>query len=284
MAGGILVTGATGNVGGAVVDALVAAGQSVRAASRTPPATPRPGVEAVRLELTTPGTWGAFSGVSTLLLVRPPQVSNVRRDLLPAMAAARSAGVRHVVFLSVQGADRIRVVPHAAVEEWLRGSGLGWTFVRPSFFCQNLSTTHAATIRRQDRMVMPAGHGRTSFVDALDVAAVAVEALLDPGRHTGRAWTPTGPAALTYDEVAAVLTEVLHRRITYSRPGLAAYARHARRELGMPVGMVAVTAAIYTAARLGRAAGLTDDVRAVTGRSARSFREFAERERAAWLN
>ena len=91
-----------------------------------------------------------------------------------------------------------------------------------------------------------------------------------------------GPQALTYAEIASTLTEVLGRPIRYSRPGLLRYARHARTVLSMPWGMVAVTCAIYTIARLGRAGGLTDDVRAVTGSAPVSFREFAEREAGAW--
>jgi uncharacterized protein YbjT (DUF2867 family) len=248
-----------------------------------PPGAGAGRVEEVPFDFTDDTTWpAACDGTSTLFLVRPPALAAVRRDLLPAVAAARDAGVRHVVFLPLQGAQHNPLVTHRTVEEWLRGSGLGWTFVRPSFFLQNLSTTHAADIRERDEIVVPAGAGRTAFVDARDVAAVAAAALVDPDAHRGRAWTSTGPAALTYSEVAEVLAEVLGRPVRYSRPGLVRYLRHARSGLGMPWPMALVTGAIYTAARLGRAAALTGDVRAVTGRDPVGVREFAEREQAAW--
>jgi uncharacterized protein YbjT (DUF2867 family) len=217
-----------------------------------------------------------------MFLMRPPQIGNVRRDMAPFLEAARAAGVRHVVLLSLQGADRIPVTPHAQLEKWLRASDLAWTFVRPSFFIQNLTTTHAVDIRDRGQIIVPAGNGRTAFVDAQDVAAVAAAALLDPAAHAGRAWTPTGPQALTYDEVADVLTDVLHRPIRYTRPGLLRYARHAHDRLRMPWPMAAVTCAIYTTARLGLAAGLTDDVRVVTGRAPADLRAVATRERDAW--
>lgn len=282
----VLVTGASGNVGRHVVDRLTAAGAVVRCADRRPVAAPDRGsaVETVRFDFTDERTWTtAFADIETLFLVRPPAVGNVRRDLLPAVAAARDAGVRQVVFLSLQNADRIRVVPHATVESWLRSSGLGWTFIRPSFFTQNLSTTHAADIRDRDQIVVPAGRGRTAFVDTVDVAAVAAAALLDPAAHRGRAWTVTGPKALTYAEVATILTGVLGRTVTYTRPGLARYLRHARSTLGMDMGMAAVTAAIYTTARLGLAAELTDTVRQVTGRNPLPVADTARREADAWL-
>jgi uncharacterized protein YbjT (DUF2867 family) len=202
--------------------------------------------------------------------------------MLPSLEAAKAAGVEHIVFLSLQGAEHNTVVPHHALEVWLRQSGLSWTFVRSAFFMQNLTTTHLTDIRDRDTIMVPAGAGATTFVDVRDVAAVVARALLEPREHRNAAWTPTGPQALTYSQIATVLTDILGRRISYPQPGLVRYARHARKVLGMPWGMVVVTCAIYTLARLGRAGALTDDVRAVTGRDPVSFRDFAEREKLQW--
>ncbi|HYN73473.1 MAG TPA: NmrA family NAD(P)-binding protein [Nakamurella sp.] len=281
----VLVTGATGNVGSAVLEALLAAGVPVRAAAgNADRVRERFGdrVQAVSLDFTDPGTWTAFVGVRRMFLMRPPQLGKPKTQMLPSLEFARGAGVRQVVFLSLQGAEHNKVVPHAAVEDWLRRSGLDWTFVRASFFMQNLTTTHLTDIRDRDEIVVPAGSGATAFVDALDVAAVAAAALIDPGRHRNRAWTPTGPQALTYQQIAAELTTVLGRPIRYPRPGALRYAWHAHRALGMPWPMVAVTTAIYTVARLGRAGGLTGDVQESLGRDPTTFADFAVREQHQW--
>ncbi len=276
-----LVTGARGNVGEVVARELFSCGEDVRLAVRVP--TLGAATE-VAFDFTDPNTWkAAFDGVESMFLVRPPAIGNVKRDLLPAIAAARDAGVKHVVFLSLQGADRIKVVPHATVEAWLRGSGLDWTFVRASFFHQNLTTTHVDEVRDHNQILVPAGRGATAFVDAHDVGAVAAAALRDPGSHRGHAWTITGPRALTYGQIAEILTKELGRTIRYERPGALRYVRHARRDMGMPWGMVTVTTAIYTTARLGMAAGLSDDVRTILGREPIDFTEFAHRERNAWM-
>jgi uncharacterized protein YbjT (DUF2867 family) len=283
--GPVLVTGATGTVGNAVVEALLAAGVPVRAgAGNTERVRDRFGdrVHAVALDFTDPGTWTAFVGVRRMFLLRPPQLGKPKTQMLPSLEFARGAGVEQVVFLSLQGAEHNKVVPHAAVEDWLRRSGLEWTFVRASFFMQNLTTTHVADIRDRDEIVVPAGRGATAFVDALDVAEVAAAALINPDRHRNRAWTPTGPQALTYQQVAAELSTVLGRTISYRRPGVLRYARHAHGELGMPWGMVAVTTAIYTVARLGRAGGLTTDVQEVLARPPTTFADFAVREQRQW--
>ncbi|GAA1684478.1 SDR family oxidoreductase [Glycomyces endophyticus] len=276
----VLVTGASGNVGSVVARELAAEGIQVRTTVHS--GAGEPGT--VRFDFTDPATWGpAFDGVDAMFLVRPPAIGNVERDLLPAVDAARAAGVEHVVFLSLQGAERNKVVPHAKVESWLRASGMAWTFVRASFFHQNLSTVHLTDVRDRDEIFVPAGHGATAFVDAADVGAVAAAALADREAHADRAWTVTGPRALTYDQVAQILTAELGRPIRYARPGLLRYMRHARRHLHMPRPMVAVTAAIYTTARLGLAAGLTEDVATVLGRAPVDFTEFAHRERDVWM-
>lgn len=282
----VLVTGATGNVGSRTVELLLAAGVSVRAAaSSVETVYSRFGdrVEAVPLDFTDPATWeGAYSGVHRMFLMRPPHLGRPRTQMLPSLRAAQAAGVEHVVLLSLQGAEHNKLVPHHTLEVWLRESGLLWTFVRAAFFMQNLTAAHLTDVRDRGAIMVPAGDGATACVDVHDVAAIAAEALLNPEQHRNTAWTPTGPQALTYAEIARILTNVLGRPVTYPRPGLLRYARHARNVLGMPWGMVAITSAIYTSARLGRADGLTSDVLLVTGHDPVPFRDFAEREAGQW--
>ncbi|MEV0589325.1 SDR family oxidoreductase [Nonomuraea sp. NPDC050310] len=275
----VLVTGATGRVGRHVAQTLAQAGLPVRRATTSPRES-----SDVRFSFTDPTTFhDAFRGVDRMFLMRPPQIGNVRRDMFPAMDAARRMGVRRVVLLSLQGAERNPVVPHHRLESWLRASGQEWTFVRAGFFLQNLSMTHAREIREDGVIMVPAGRGRTSFVDARDVAGVAALALREDG-HADRAYIPTGARALTYAEVARTLTDVVGKPIHYGDPGPLAYWRHARRHgLPVPMTMTMITLALYSACRFGLAAGVTDDVRRLLGREPISLRRFAEDERAAWL-
>jgi len=280
----VLVTGAPGNVGTPLVAELLALGATVRVAAFHPEAARAAlgeGAEIVPFDFGDPATFGAFDGVERMFLLRPPAIADVKGVIVPALAEARRRGVRHVVFLSIQGAERNRLVPHRKIEDALRRSGMAWTFVRAAYFMQNLSTTHVADIREHDEVFIPAGRrSRTAHVDARDVAAVAARALVEPG-HEGRAYEPTGPAALTYDEVAAAISTAAGRPIRFADPGLVAYWRRMRGR-GMPRAMVGVTIGIYLAARLGLAAGITDDVRAVTGRDPIAFGTFAQDHAEAW--
>ncbi|MEH0821934.1 MULTISPECIES: NmrA family NAD(P)-binding protein [unclassified Micromonospora] len=277
----VLVTGATGRAGRHVARMLHDSGHRVRAAVPDRTST-GPWDETVAFSFTDPGTWdAAFAGVDRMFLMRPPQIGNVKRDMLPALERARQLGVRRMVLLSLQGAERNPVVPHHTLEKWLRASGLEWTFVRAAFFMQNLSTTHAVDIRDRDEIVLPAGRGRTAFVDVRDVAAVAALALAEEG-HAGRAYTPTGSRALSYAEAAETLSAELGRPIRYVPAGPVRYWRSARRQ-GMPAAMTLVTLALYTTCRLGLAAGLTTDVPDLLGRPPIDFARFAHDERAAWV-
>ena len=286
--GRVLVTGATGNVGAAALRLLVGAGRAVRAGLHRLPAGPpgrdgsaAGGAEHVRLDFRDASTFGpALRGIRRVLLVRPPAIADVEATLVPFIAAAEHAGVEHVVFLSLQGAGRNPVVPNRKVERALKGSDLAWTLLRPSFFMQNLSGTHRAEIRDRGELYVPAGRGRTAFVDARDVAAVAFRALAESG-HEGRAYTLTGPAALSYAEVAQVLSDVLGRPVRYADPSLPAFWRR-RRESGDPAAFVAVMAALYTVCRLGLAAGVTGELEGLLGRPATPLRAFAEDHRAVW--
>lgn len=274
----ILVTGATGTVGSRVLEELVSRDVTVRAAfrdsDREQAALPE-GVAWVEFDFERPETWGtAFEGVDAMFLMRPPSITRVGESITPAIDAAERVGIEHVVVLSVLGAERNPILPHRRIEKHVLDTDLDWTFLRPSFFMENLVQTHREEIADHGEIVVPAGDGETSFVAAADVAAVAAQALAEP-EHDGQAYDITGPEALTYHGVARTLSEVLDREITYEEPSLIEFARHSRRQ-GRDWPFVVVTAGIYTTARIGLAGRVTDDVQRVLGRRPGSFREWAE--------
>ena len=284
MQGKILVTDGAGNVGAEVVRILWQGKHQVRAAERTPGGADgrfSDGVEQVWLDFGAPESYGpAFAGVERMFLIRPPAISDVKRFLFPAIDAAKQAGVQQIVFLSLIGVERNRVVPHYKVEQYLRGSGVPYTFLRPSFFMQNLNTTHRAEIKEQSEIFVPAGLGKTSFIDVRDIAAVAALTLTEPG-HTNRAYGLTGSEALDYYQVAAVLSEVLRRPIIYRKPSLRQFIRR-QRAGGTPWPFVLVMSGIYTTARLGRVARLTDETARLLQRAPITLRRYAEDYRDCW--
>jgi uncharacterized protein YbjT (DUF2867 family) len=212
--------------------------------------------------------------------MRPPQIADVRDKILPALAVARRAGVDRVAFLSLQGAGRNPFVPHRRIEDDLRAHGPSWTMLRAGFFLQNLIAPHGPDIAEHDEIFLPAGAGRTAFVDARDVGEAGAIALSEPG-HENRAYELTGREALTYEQVAAALSEVLGRQIRYVDAAPWSFWTRLRGR-GHPRAQVAVMLALYTSCRLGLAAHVSDELERLLGRPPRDVYAFARDAADTW--
>ncbi|PRY93794.1 uncharacterized protein YbjT (DUF2867 family) [Hasllibacter halocynthiae] len=273
----IFVMGASGRMGGSV---LRHADGPKRAG--TPSGRPVEGAaETVPFDLDAPGTFhAALHRCEAMFVMRPPTATK-RGPFDDLMAAAKKAGVGHVVCASVYGAQDSRVLPHRHMEAAVRDSGLPHTFLRPADFMQNLADVHAEAIRDRDEIVVPAGEGRSAFLDVDDIGRACAAVLAAPGEHDGKGYDITGPEALSFEDVAATLTRVLGRPIRYhpvSPPRfVASQIRH-----GRPASMAFVMAALYTVQRLGRAAPAKPDFERLTGRRPGDLASWAARNRDAF--
>lgn len=279
----VLVTGATGTVGSAVVERLLAHGQEVIAGVRGPGDERIPGAAEQRAFSFDAGAREldeVFEGVDRLFLMRPPAIANVRETLFPVIDAALRRGIHQIAFLSLQGVQVNRNTPHHAVEAYLRETRSPYTFLRPNFFMQNLSTTYAGPIRRDAEIFVPAGRSRTAFIDARDVGSVAAATLSQPG-HVGKAYTLSGERSLTYRQVAAVMTDVLERPIRYARPGEEAYLSRLVAE-GAPRDYVDVQRMIHRVVRMNVSALPNRSVRRLTGRPATALEQFVADYAEVW--
>lgn len=280
----VLVTGATGNVGRHVVGALRAL-QVPFVAGGADPARLRgvlgEGVATRRLDLADPATYPeAVQGMRGLFLLRPPPIANVGETLNLLVDQAIAAGVEHVTFLSVEGADRQPWVPHHAVEGHLARRGVSATILRPGFFAQNLGDAYAADLRDRGELYLPAGRGRVAFVDVRDVGELAARTFTEAALRR-RAWTLTGPEAVSLDEVAAALSTALGRTIRYRPASIPGYARHLRRQR-LPWMQVLVQTVLHVGLRFGNAARVDPALGALLGRPPRTIRQYVEDHRGLW--
>lgn len=281
----ILVTGALGNVGAEVVKALCTKGQTVRAADIEVGKLKErfdDAVEAVRFDFTDPSTYAAtFKGVKKMFYMRPPHLTNIPRDMVPSMDAAKAAGVTYAVFLSIIGIEDAKYVPHFKVEEYLQKIGMQTTFLRCSFFMQNLNTTHRKEIKGRSELFIPVGKAKTSFIDARDIGAVAAVILTEEG-HAGRNYDLTGSEALDYWEAAQIMTEVLGRKIMYRNPNPLYFLLETTRR-GIPFRYALVMLGLYTSTRFGMAEQVTDEIERLTGRKPITFRQYVQDYKDAWV-
>ncbi len=280
----VLVVGALGNVGSAVVTSLQDAGVPVRAAGRDPSRVHDrlPGVEAVPLDLTDPATFApALAGAAGVFLLRPPAIARVGPTLNAFLDEALRHHIDHVVFSSVAGADTNRIVPHHRVEAHLQASGLPWTILRPGFFAQNLGDAYRADIRDHDRVAVPAGDGRAAFIDVRDLGDVAAQVFADPAAHLHRAYHLTGPEAVTFHEVAAILTEVLGRPIRYEPATVSGYLAHLGRQ-GLPVSKRIVQTILHVGLRRGDAEEVDPTLQQFLGRTPRDLATYVTDHAHLW--
>ncbi|MEU9256466.1 NmrA family NAD(P)-binding protein [Streptomyces sp. NPDC048270] len=270
-----LVIGATGTTGRRVTAGLLAEGRRVKAGGRT--ATPVGGAQAVRFDWNEPATWGpALDGVDRAYLVPPIGSSDPAAVILPFLHQARTAGVLRAVLLS-SSAIPAGGPAVGQVHQALPGLFEQWAVLRPSWFMQNFTGTapHARSIREDGTIRTAAGDGRVGFVDARDIAAVAVRALTD-AQAPDTDLILTGPQALSHDEVAAIMTEVtgrtvVHRHLTFDE-------LRDRWAAEIPLEFATMLAGMDRAIAGGAEDRTSDTVQRLTGRPPSTFRAFVERE------
>ncbi|EPD93360.1 MULTISPECIES: NAD(P)H-binding protein [Streptomyces] len=271
----VLVVGATGTTGSRTAARLTAEGHRVKAASRR--AAPVAGAEPVRFDWYDTATHApALEGVDRVYLVPPVGDPDPAAVMLPFLRQARAAGVRRAVLLSSSavpsGGPAVGLVHQA-----LPGLFPEWAVLRPSWFMQNFTGDHlhARGIREDGTVRSATGSGRVGFVDADDIAEVAVRALADD-RAPDTDLVLTGPEALSYDDVAAVLTEVTGRPVVHHR--LTQTQLRDRLAAEVPAEFAGILAGMDGAIAQGAEDRVTDTVQRLTGRPPHSFRTVAERE------
>ncbi len=283
----VLITGITGNFGHALYSRLKGSADiNLFAATRNPERVnfllEDPDIEVRRFDFSEAETYSsALEGVDTVVLVRPPALSKVKSHIFPFIDACRDSGVRYILFLSLQGVERNRYTPHYKIEQYIRKSGIGYTFLRPSFFMENLVTSHREEIQRSSKLLIPAGKGRTNFIAIQDIAAAGARCIGDPV-HLNQAYELTGDESFTYSEVADMLSAELGRTITYHSPGLPAFFLH-RRRIGDSPAYITVMYLIYRSAKKGRAHRSTTVLRNVFGIEPTSMAAFIRRNRDYFL-
>jgi uncharacterized protein YbjT (DUF2867 family) len=283
----ILVTGATGTVGSEVIKQLSdSSDTNIRAAVHSVDSLTRlkesnKNIEAVQLDYNKPETLKkALKSVDKLFFLSPD--SPIMTELASGViSAAKNAGIGHIVRLSAKGAD-VRaespsLIMHRQVEEIIEESGIPYTFLRPNEFMQNFIILHSHSIKKNNAFNMAVGDAKVSIIDVRDIAAVAVKALIEAGkndRHNGKVYTITGPEALSYYQIAKILSNVTGREISYVNLSEGDF-RRSLKEAGVDDWFIFVVLLMLDSYyKKGIAAQITNSVEEVTGRKPIAFSQF----------
>jgi uncharacterized protein YbjT (DUF2867 family) len=251
----ILILGGTGKTGRRVAQRV----GNGRIASRT-----------TGFDLGDPASWApALDGVTAVYLVEPSLQAEPRLPRLVTEAVA--AGARRLVLLSAPRAGE-EGHPLYAVERAVRGSGVGWTILHPTWFAQNFSEGPWAQGLREGVLALPTGAGRVPFVDAGDIAEVAAAALTGD-RHHGEVYELTGPRAVSFGEAVALIARAAGRKIDYEDVDPAAFIER-QTAYGVPLPVARLLTGLLADLRDGQGADLGDGVERALGRLPRSFEDF----------
>ncbi|GHH27358.1 SDR family oxidoreductase [Streptomyces lanatus] len=265
----LVVTGATGRLGGRVARRLAERGIAQRLLVRNPERAPElPGATAVGGSYHDHDTVvRGLSGAKTVFMVSASESADRLDQHKAFVDAAAEAGVGHLVYVSFFGAapDAVFTLArdHFHTEEHIRASGMAYTFLR-----DNLYAGFVPDLTGEDGVIRgPAGQGRAAFVSHDDIAEAAATVLARPAGHAGAVYDLTGPESLTLDEAAAIVSEVLGRTITY-HPETVEEAYASRVSYGAPQWQLDAWVSTYTAIAAGQLDGVSDAVPRLTGHPA----------------
>lgn len=279
-------------MGSEVVKQLAAisssSGHKIRAAVHSKNKTGQLGdkrVEIVDLDYTKPETVAyALNSVDKIFLqtLPTPNVTDISSNLVNE---AKKNSVKYIVKLSAIGASdsesRSTILRlHGEEEKIIEDSGIPYTFLRPPAFMQNFVTQFGHTIRTQNAFYVPAGDAKMSFVDTRDIGAVAAVMLTNTNhgasqQHENKAYDITGQDALSYRQVADILSNEVGKKISYIDI-TEDDARTGMKQIGMDEWFINIMIELFRIIRAGYGSETTTAVEHITGRKPISFAQFAK--------
>jgi uncharacterized protein YbjT (DUF2867 family) len=282
----ILVTGATGTVGSEVVNQLsksdipIKIKTAVHLNGNAGKVGGSDGIETVPIDYNRSETLKAgLRDVDKLFLLSRDSPTMVELTS-NVVAEAKKSGIKQIVRLSAKGADLKAESPslrmHRQVEKIIEESGIPFTVLRPNEFMQNFINLHGPSIKRKNAFYMAVGDSKVSIVDVRDIAAVGVQALIHGEKHYDKTYTITGQEALSYYQIANILSDVTGRKISYMDLSEGDF-RRALREAGVDDWFIYVVLGMLDSIyRSGIAAQVFPAVEEVTGRKPIMFAQFAK--------
>lgn len=267
----VLVVGASGTVGSEVVRLLKAEGLNVRTTTSKQPQD----ASAVHVNLVTgEGIRNAFEGVDKAFFLSPPGYTNQYAILSPLIQESKRRGLKKVVLMTAVGVNASDELPFRRAEIELEKSGLRYNIIRPNWFMQNFNTFWQHDIRTNGQIQLPAGHGKSAFIDAKDISAVAAK-LLTTDRFDNKAFDLSGPESLSYEQAAQELSKATGRQIVYKdiEP---AQLKKTLVTAGLPSDYADLLVLLFSFVREGYHAAASGSVKEILGREPRSLREYAQ--------
>lgn len=224
----------------------------------------------------------AFQSIDSLFLLRPPHISKVDRVFRPMMEMAVKQGVKEIVFLSVQGAEKSSIIPHNKIEKLIRESGPDYVFLRPSYFMQNLTTTLHDDIKNKRQIILPAGKAKFNWIDVKNIGEAAAIVLKNFKKYRNKAFDLTGYENKSFGELCDLINQHIPGNIEY-RSVNPLHFYLIKRKSGMPAGMILVMIMLHFLPRFQSEPEISGFFEKLSGKKPTCLEVFILREKSRFM-
>ncbi len=277
----ILVTGATGNVGMAVISHLHHLKRKINIIAgirniETDEHKLREfdGLEFRKFDFEdSSGFDKALEGIDAVFLLRPPQIADVEQYFRPLVSKIKEKGIEQLVFLSVQGADKSTFIPHNRIEKLIVEYNINHIFIRPGYFMQNLTTTLSEDIRKKKKIILPAGKAKFNWIDVNNIGEASALLIADFEKHINRAYDITGYENENFHTVASIIQELTAKDVQYKNTNPFRFY-HIKRKEGHQKGLIIVMIMLHYLQRFQKEPPISDVYEKLTGKKPTTLREF----------
>lgn len=282
----ILITGATGNIGNEVIKYLMDSNESNRIIAGVRDISKAKKLlkdyqklDYIHFDFENPETFkNGFKNIDTVFLLRPPHIADIETYFRPLISSLKESQVKEVVFLSVQGAEKSKVIPHNKIEKLIVEYELDYIFLRPSYFMQNLTTTLLSDIKAKRKIILPSGRARFNWIDIENIGEVSVCLLNQFSEYKNQAIEITGYENENFHKVAELINATIPSPIVYDSVNPLKFYRIKKRD-GMAKGMILVMIMLHFLPRFQREPKISKFYEQLTGNAPNKLIDFIEREK-----
>ena len=219
-----------------------------------------------------------MNGIDKIFLLRPPHISDIDECFKPLILKIKENCIEQIVFLSVQGAERSRLIPHNKIERLIYESGLDFVFLRPSYFMQNLTTTLIGDIQTKREIILPSGKAKFNWLDVENIGEAGAILLDKFDDYKGQRIEITGLENENFENVTILINKSIDNPIEYKNVNPFRFYRIKRRE-GMEKGIIIVMILLHFLPRFQKEPRISDFYQRLTGKKPTDLRTFIDRER-----
>ncbi len=281
----ILITGATGNVGFEVIrfltknnttNNIIAGVRNINAAKKL--FKDYSTIDFVNFDFEQPDTFdNALKNINTIFLLRPPHISDIDKYFVPLMTKLKEYEVNEVVFLSVQGAEKSKVIPHNKIEKLIENYNLNHIFLRPSYFMQNLTTTLLKDIKNKRQIILPARKAKFNWIDIENIGEISSIMLNKFSDFSNQTFELTGEQNIDFFEVTDLINTVIKRPISFSNVNPLKFYKIKKND-GMEKGMIIVMIMLHMLPRFQKEPVISNYYEQLTGKKPTTLIDFIKRE------